>query len=264
MDVLLVGCGHLGQALLRRWLEKIPGLNFSVIKPTPLPDDLAAHKQVRWHAALPGNLQQPQAIIYAIRPQIMTETLPAYRRLAQQATNISVAAGWTIQKLAARLGDGAIIRTMPNVPAQIGQGMTPMFANAACDAASRRIAEDLFRAAGLIAWLEIESHMDIATAVSGSGPAYLYLLTAAMEATGASLGLPPATAALLARTTVRGAANYMEHTGQNAEALYKAMQLPGGTTEAALHRLLNDMGLPKAIGDAITLATARAGQIGAS
>ncbi|MGB4101760.1 MAG: pyrroline-5-carboxylate reductase [Alphaproteobacteria bacterium] len=264
MDILLVGCGHLGQALLRRWLEKIPGLNFTVIKPTPLPDDLGTQRHVRWLSALPPDLPQPQAIVYAIRPQIMADTLPAYRALAQRATNISVAAGWTIQKLAAQLGDGAIIRTMPNVPAQIGQGMTPMCANAACDPAARRIAEDLFRAAGTTVWMETESHMDIATAVSGSGPAYLYLLTAAMEAAGISHGLPPATAALLARTTARGAANYMEHSGQTAEALYKAMLLPGGTTEAALQRLLNDSGMPTIVGDAIALATARARQIGAA
>ena len=263
MHILLVGCGHLGQALLRRWLEKNPDLRFTVIKPTPLPDDLAVARHVTWHPALPGDLPQPQAIIYAIRPQIMAETLPTYRTLAQRATSISVAAGWTIQKLAARLGDGAIVRTMPNVPAQIGQGMTPMFANAACGDAGRRIAEELFRAAGIFVWLDEEKHIDIATAVSGSGPAYLYLLTAAMETAGTALGLPPATAALLARTTVRGAANYMVHSGQDAEALYKAMLLPGGTTEAAMHRLLNGYGINSAVSDAIVLATARAGQIGA-
>ena len=264
MHILLVGCGHLGQALLRRWLEENTDLHFTVIKPSPLPDDLAVAKRVTWHPTLPDNVAAPRAIIYAIRPQAMAELLPAYRALALPATNISVAAGWSTQKLAAYLGPGAIVRTMPNVPVQIGQGMTPMFANAACNAEDRRIAEDLFRAAGIFVWLDEEKHIDIATAVSGSGPAYLYLLTAAMAEVGTALGLPAATATLLARTTMRGAANYMVHTGQDAEALYKAMLLPGGTTEAAMHRLLAVNGIRSSISDAIICATARAGQINAS
>lgn len=264
MHVLLVGCGHLGQALLRRWLAENAALNFTIIKPSPLPDDLAISQRIVWHMTLPDNLASPDIIVYAIRPQLMAETLPQYRTLAQQATNISVAAGWSTQKIALHIGNAAIIRTMPNVPAQIGQGMTPMVANAACNIKNRAIAETLFRAVGAFVWLDDEAQIDIATAVSGSGPAYVYLLTAAMAAVGTELGLSPATATTLARATVRGAANYMAQSDQNAETLYKAMLLPGGTTEAAMRRLLAPNGLGAVMRDAITKATERARQIGAA
>lgn len=262
MHVLLVGCGHLGQALLRRWLNENTDLHFTIIKPSPLPDDCAVSQRIVWHTALPDNLASPDVIIYAIRPQLMAETLPQYRVLAQRATNISVAAGWSTQKIALYIGDAAIIRTMPNVPAQIGQGMTPMVANATCDDGDRAIAEALFRAVGAFVWLDDEAQIDIATAVSGSGPAYVYLLAAVMTAVGTELGLPPDTAATLARATVRGAANYMVQSGETAETLYKAMLLPGGTTEAAMRRLLASDGLGTVMREAIIQAARRARQIG--
>lgn len=261
--ILLAGCGHLGQALLRRWLGADEKFKFTVIKPTSLPEEFSGNSRVVQHTRLPPELPPPGAIIYAVRPQQLPAVLPDYAALAAGCVNISVAAGWTIAKLARYLGAVAIIRTMPNVPAQIGQGITPMMANAACDGRARGLAEALFGAAGETLWLDDEAMLDPATALSGSGPAYVYLLTAAMEESGVKLGLTPAAAALLAQATVRGAANYMAQSGQSAEMLMRAMLLPGGTTEAAMQRLLADDGMKRLLHEAMQRASARAQEIGA-
>lgn len=261
MHLLLVGCGHLGQTLLRRWLQQDAALRFTIIKPTPLGPEFSAPR-VAWHSALPVLDGAPDAIFYALRPQQMAAVLPAYAALAQGAVNISVAAGWTLAKFAGYLGQAPLVRTMPNLPAQIGQAITPAIANAHCDAKGKKLAEHLFGMAGSLAWLDDEGQMDAATALSGSGPAYVFLLAAAMRESGIRLGLSAGVATALARATVRGAGNYLAEPGMDIATLYQTMLLPGGTTEAALERLLREDGMGRLLDEAMALAARRAGAIG--
>jgi len=260
MHLLLVGCGHLGQTMLRRWLECDENLRVTIIKPTPLNgfDD----PRLTTHSSLPPDTGQPDVIIYAVRPQQLAAVLPAYRALAADALNISVAAGWSLAKFAVYLGNAALVRTMPNLPAQIGQAITPAIANAACSSTAKQQAEHLFNMIGKLVWLEDEAQMDAATALSGSGPAYVFLLASAMRAAGIQLGLSDTLATELTRTTVQGAANYLAQSQHDLATLYQTMLLPGGTTEAALTRLLASDGLPALMQEAMQLAAKRAGEIG--
>lgn len=261
MRLLLVGCGHLGQTMLQRWLAESPALDCTIIKPTPLPPAFAG-KRLAWHAALPAELPQPDVILYAVRPQQLLAVLPAYRALAASALNISVAAGWTLAKFTPHLGDVRLVRTMPNLPVQIGQGVTPAVANAACTAADRAATEQLFNRLGNLVWLESEQQMDAATALSGSGPAYVFYLAAAMREAGIALGLSPELATALARATVQGAGNYLAQPGQDIASLYRTMLLPGGTTEAAFTRLAAADGLQSLMTEAMQRAADRAAAIG--
>lgn len=261
MHLLLVGCGHLGQTMLRRWLALDQELRFTIIKPTPLGEEFG-HANIAWHATLPTGLSKPHAILYAVRPQQLAQVLPTYRDIAQDTTNISVAAGWSLAKFALFLGDAPLIRTMPNLPSQIGQGITPAIASAACDAAARQTAERLFGLLGQLAWLETEAQMDAATALSGSGPAYVFLLAAAMREAGIKLGLGAALATDLSRATVQGAGNYLAQPGMDIATLYRGMLLPGGTTEAAMTRLLADDGMTAMLQEAMRRAVEKAREIG--
>ncbi|MBP7252544.1 MAG: pyrroline-5-carboxylate reductase [Alphaproteobacteria bacterium] len=263
MRLLLVGCGHLGQTMLRRWLVQNPDLNCTIIKPSPLPAEFTG-KNLAWHTTLPADAPQPDIILYAVRPQQLADVLPAYRNLAVQALNISVAAGWPLAKFTPHLGAVRLVRTMPNLPAQIGQGVTPAIANAQCTAADRSTTNQLFSMIGRVVWLEAEQQMDAATALSGSGPAYVFYLAAAMREAGIALGLSAELASDLARATVQGAGNYLAEPDMDIATLYRAMLLPGGTTEAAFTRLLATDGLQPIILEAMQRAAARAAAIGKS
>lgn len=263
MHLLLVGCGHLGQTMLRRWLKQDQVLHFTIIKPSPLGAEFASPR-IAQHSVLPATLGKPDAIIYAVRPQQLAAVLPAYRAVAATTLNISVAAGWTLAKFAPHLGEARLVRSMPNLPAQIGQGITPVFGNAACAAQDRTLATHLFDMIGETVWLESEAQMDAATALSGSGPAYVFLLAATMREAGIKLGLSEQLATALSRATVQGAGNYLAQPDMDIATLYRSMLLPGGTTEAAMTRLLAEDGLMALLQDAMTRAAARAAAIGKS
>lgn len=261
MHLLLVGCGHLGQTMLRRWLACDPKLRVTVIKPTPLGVEFQ-QANIAWHVALPHDLSKPDAVLYAVRPQQLAQVLPDYRGIAQGRANISVAAGWTLAKFAPFLGNAPLIRTMPNLPAQIGQAITPAIANAACGTAERQLAEHLLGMIGQLVWLEQEAQMDAATALSGSGPAYVFLLAAAMREAGIKLGLSEDLATTLSRATVQGAGNYLAQPDMDIATLYRTMLLPGGITEAAMTRLLADDGMSALLAEAMRRAAEKAGEIG--
>jgi pyrroline-5-carboxylate reductase len=257
-NLLLVGCGHLGQALLRRWLAAGAEFNFTVIKPTPLPPEFSS-PHLRW-LQQPSQLEtQPDVILYAVRPQQLSALLPAYQPWAAKALNIAVAAGWPMQRYAALLGeDCALIRTMPNLPAQIGQGVTPSIANAACSATHHQIAETLFTQVGQIFWLKDEAQMEAATALSGCGPAYLFLLAASMRQVGIELGLPDQLALDLTRGTLQGAGNYLAASVLDPETLCRNVQSPNGATAAAMTRLISDQGMLPMMRDGMKRAADRA------
>ena len=175
--------------------------------------------------------------VLAVKPQVMKTVCESLAPLAQAGRPlvVSIAAGLTAGQIDGWLGGGqAVVRTMPNTPSLLGAGATGLFANERVDAAGREAAESLMKAAGLTAWIPDEALMDAVTAVSGSGPAYVFLMAEAMQAAGEAQGLAPGTARTLVLQTILGAARMLSETGEDAATLRKRVTSPGGTTQAAI------------------------------
>src|SRR5438067_875921 len=191
--LLLVGCGQMGSAMLRGWLARDVAAGFIAIEPAGLPSSFADATSIAWHAAaeeLPDDLT-PDAVVFAVKPQIINDVLPAYRRWVRpQTLFLSIAAGITISGIARHLGEAAIIRTMPNTPAAIGRGITVACANPLVTPEQRGLCEALLAAIGESAWVEDEALLDPVTAVSGSGPAYVFLLIEALAEAGGGCHWP--------------------------------------------------------------------------
>jgi pyrroline-5-carboxylate reductase len=261
--LLLVGCGKMGGALLRGITSSRFASEIAVIEPSaPPPDDV--QKNVIWRSS-PEALAPafaPDAVIVAVKPQSIAEALPPYARFTK-AVFLSIAAGTTIAKLAEVLRNpaAAIVRTMPNLPASIGQGMTAAVANAHVTEAQRALCDKILRAVGAVAWIEDEALMDAAMAVSGCGPAYVFALCEAMAKAGESLGLPADLSSHLARQTVIGSGALLAEAAESAEDLRRSVTSPKGTTEAALAWLLGDDGLNGLMLDAMSAAAARAKEL---
>jgi pyrroline-5-carboxylate reductase len=235
--LLLVGCGKMGQALLQGWLDRDSARTISVIDPAPAYSDNHAVSFYRSPADLPPTAGF-DAIVIAVKPQQLAATLPHYRKFSDSLF-ISIAAGQTLHTLASLLAPTtAIVRSMPNLPASIGQGMTVATANPQVSATQQQLTTHLLSAVGRVAWIDDECLLDAVTALSGSGPAYLFALTEAMARAGEQLGLPASLAADLARQTVIGSAALLQRAELTPAALRAAVTSPGGTTEAALEILL--------------------------
>jgi pyrroline-5-carboxylate reductase len=262
--LVLVGCGQMGSAMLRGWLTRAVSSNFIVIEPAGLPAAFAEAKNVAWHAAseeLPDALT-PAAVVFAVKPQMINEVLPAYRRWVRpQTLFLSIAAGITVGGIAHHLGDAAIIRTMPNTPAAIGRGITVACANPQVTPEQRQLCEALLAAIGESAWVEDEALLDPVTAVSGSGPAYVFLLIEALAEAGEHAGLPADLALRLARETVAGSGELARLSQGDPARLREAVTSPGGTTRAALDVLMAKDGLPRLLDRAVAAATKRSREL---
>ena len=262
--LVLVGCGQMGSAMLRGWLARGAAAKFIVIEPAGAPAELAAAAGVTSHRSadeLPDQLT-PDAVVFAVKPQIIDEVLPAYRRWARpQTLFLSIAAGITIAGISRHLGDAAIIRTMPNTPAAIGRAITVACANPRVTAGQRRLAEALLAAIGDSAWVEDEALLDAVTAVSGSGPAYVFLLIEALAEAGERVGLPSDLALRLARETVAGSGELARLSPDSPARLRENVTSPGGTTRAALDVLMADDGLARLLERAVAAATARSREL---
>lgn len=200
----------------------------------------------------------PEAIILAVKPQLMATTVPAYAEAARKAMVISIAAGTSIESLRLWLGKTpSIVRAMPNLPASIGKGISAAFATGGTTAPQRLLAETLLEAVGDMVWLDGEELLNAVTAVSGSGPAYVFLLAEALAAAAERVGLAPEVANLLARKTIEGAAALLSQSGSSASDLRKSVTSPGGTTEAALKILMADARFEQLLSDAVAAATSR-------
>jgi pyrroline-5-carboxylate reductase len=258
--LILVGCGKMGTAMLRGWLAGGAAAGFVVVEPAGPPAELAGAPGTSWQRTpdtLPPELA-PAAVVFALKPQILDDALPAYRRWVRQETLfLSIAAGKTMAGIARRLGPAALVRAMPNTPAAIGRGITVACANPQVSAPQRRFCERLLAAIGESAWVEDEALMDAVTAVSGSGPAYVFLLIEALTRAGAQVGLPEELALRLARSTVAGAGELARQSPESPARLRADVTSPGGTTEAALAVLMGADGLEPLIGRAVAAATAR-------
>lgn len=253
--VTLVGCGRMGGALLRGWIASGMTARFCVVEPAGLPDDLK-NAPVTYCTTPP---RDSDVIVLAVKPQVMDQVCAGITP-GPQTLVLSIAAGKRMAAFETLFGaDRAIIRAMPNTPAAIGRGITVAVPNAYVTPAQKTLADALLQAGGAVEWIDDEGLMDAVTALSGSGPAYLFHLIEAMTRGGTANGLPPALAARLARATVIGAAALAEaDPASDAAALRRAVTSPGGTTEAALNVLMDEKdGLPPLIERAITAATDR-------
>jgi pyrroline-5-carboxylate reductase len=204
----------------------------------------------------------PAAVILAVKPQMAGEALPGYARFAGAAVFISIMAGKTVHAMSGLLGQGvAVVRAMPNTPAAVRQGFTVAFAGARVSPAERDLANDLLTAIGEIAWVEDEALLDPVTAISGGGPAYVFLLTELMEQAALAQGLPAPLARQLARQTVIGSAALLAASPEDAAELRIAVTSPNGTTERALKVLRKDDAWPQTFAAAIQAATERSREL---
>jgi len=258
--LLLVGCGRMGSALLRGWRASGVASRFLVVEPADVPLGLVAAAEVAWHRE-PDTLPRqviPEAVVFAVKPQAVDAVLPIYRRWVDPATVfLSIVAGKTLKGLARHLGHAALVRTMPNLPAAIGRGFTVACGNALVTPDQRQLCDALLAAVGESAWINDEALLDAVTAVSGSGPAYVFLLIEALARAGEREGLPADLALRLARSTVAGAGALAQLSDEGPAQLRESVTSPGGTTQAALDLLMAADGLETLLARAVTAAAAR-------
>ncbi len=262
--LLLIGCGKMGGAILRGVSAAQMASEVVVIEPSVQPDDLKQIPNLLWKNSVEevATTYSPHVILIAVKPQVIAEVLPVYARY-KTAVFLSIAAGISLQKLTHILknSSAAIVRTMPNLPASIGQGMTVAIANVHASDQQKNICDGILRATGATTWIDNEGLMDAVTALSGSGPAYVFALCEAMAAAGEKLGLTQEMAAKLARQTVVGSAALLAQSLEGAEALRRAVTSPKGTTEAALTHLLGEHGLHELLLTSMAAATKRSKEL---
>lgn len=254
--------GALLEGLIARGLDP---RRVRVQDPAP-PADVAALLAGHGLAAEPridALSEPPGVIIAAVKPQVMDAVFPPAAKLAGPGTLVvSIAAGRTLASFEAHLGKGAaVVRAMPNTPAAIGRGITVCVANARVTPAQRQLCEALMAAVGEVAWVENEAMMDAVTAVSGSGPAYVFLLAEALEKAAGAAGLDPDLAKRLARATVSGSGELLAQSGIDAAVLRQNVTSPGGTTAAALSVLMADGGLEDLLRKAVLAGEGRSREL---
>lgn len=264
--VLLIGAGRMGGALIKGWIGTGKFSAIHVVEPSPAPEIqlLARDKAIHLHGAFASDIPDVAAIVLALKPQVLKAESGLLAALGKRdALVLSIAAGVTTAALAAGLGSKArLVRAMPNTPGAIGKGITVLYAAAGLAAADRARAENLMAALGQTLWLTDEKLMDAVTAVSGSGPAYIFLLVEALATAARAQGLDEATAEKLARATVAGAGALLDADSRAASLLRKDVTSPGGTTEAALNVLMAPDGLEALMKRAIDAATKRGKELG--
>ncbi|MBP0462472.1 pyrroline-5-carboxylate reductase [Roseomonas sp. PWR1] len=262
-DLLLIGCGKMGGAMLSGWLER--GLTRAVVVEPHAPAAAAFAGRatiVADAAGIPADFR-PAAVILAIKPQEAPASLPAFARFAAQgALFVSIMAGRSVASMRAALGqDAAVVRAMPNTPAAVRQGFTAAFAAPGVTPAQKALADALLQAVGEVAWVDEEDQINPVTAVSGGGPAYVFLLAEVLEKAAIEQGLPADLARRMARATVAGSGALLAASPQDAADLRRAVTSPKGTTERALGVLMAPEAWPELMSKAIAAATDRAREL---
>jgi pyrroline-5-carboxylate reductase len=261
--VALVGAGKMGGAMLEGWLALgLEPAQALVIDPAPSPEIsvLAGRGVVINPPRHPA--PKAQVVVVAVKPQVAAVVLPSIASLVGDDTVVvSVMAGKTLGFLETALPGAALVRAMPNTPAAIGRGITVAVPNKKVTAAQKKIANDLLAATGAVEWIEDESLMDAVTAVSGSGPAYIFHLAEALAKAGVVAGLPPQLAETLARATVAGSGELLHRSPHHPAILRQNVTSPGGTTAAALNVLMAPDGLEALMTRAVTAATKRSREL---
>lgn len=266
-NVLLVGGGKMGSAMLRGWLSNgLEQQRVRVIEPAA-----AVAKAIRneLSVSVVPDIEDldpkfsADVIIFAVKPQGMDKIVPNYAKIAQAgAVTLSIAAGRTIAFLEKHLGsNNSIVRTMPNTPAAIGRGITAACPNPYVTDDQKRSCNTLLKAMGEVVWISNEDHIDPVTAISGSGPAYVFLLIECLVLAGRTQGLSEDVAGKLAVATVAGAAELALKSEEDATTLRRNVTSPGGTTAAALDVLMAENGLEPLMLQAIQVATTRSREL---
>lgn len=260
LPLVLIGAGRMGAALLRGWLNAAPARPIAVIEPSPSEDILALAAEGR---ILLNPAPAPAGVLaLAVKPQQFAGLAePARLFVAPQTLVVSIMAGVRTAQLSRRLETSRVIRAMPNTPGSIGRGITVFSAQAGLADADLDAARALLAPLGEVHGPVDESLMPAVTALSGSGPAYLFLLAETMAQAGEAEGLPGPLARRLARRTVEGAAALMAASGDDPEILRRAVTSPGGTTQAALDILMNTGGMAQLLEEALRAAAARDRQL---
>lgn len=260
--ILLLGGGKMGGAMLAGWREL--GLQPSVvIDPAPAAAALAGPgiTVVASADAVPSGFS-PAAVVLAVKPQQAGAALPALARYGAGAVMLSIMAGRTVSGLQELLGQGVpIVRAMPNTPAAIRQGITVACPGPGVTALQRSLCDRLLASVGEVAWVDDERLIDAVTAVSGGGPAYVFLLAELMERAALEQGIPAALARQMARVTVAGSGALLAASTEDAAQLRINVTSPGGTTERALAVLMADDGWPASMSRAIEAATRRSREL---
>lgn len=262
-NILLVGCGKMGGALLRRWQELTLYKDICIVEPGPI--NVLAAKQVQTFDKIPPAFK-PNVIVMAIKPQIMPDVTKLYKDYAAQgALILSIAAGMPVKFFERELGrKAAVVRAMPNTPASIGQGISVACPNHNVTKTQKALATKLLGSVGEVMWVEDEKLLNPVTALSGSGPAYVFLLIEALTAAGRKIGLDAKMAERLARQTVIGsAALAADSSNVSAAKLRQNVTSPNGTTAAALQVLMQDDALQKLFEKALAAASRRAEELSA-
>lgn len=266
--LVLAGCGNMGYAMLSGWLKsgKLAPSAVFVVEPNAELRQRAATLGCGT-AAEAGDIPAdavPELVVVAVKPQVIRDVTAAYKRFGDgRTTFVSVAAGTPAATFEAILGDRApIVRCMPNTPAAIGKGMMVVFSNRLVSDDTRRVVADLLSASGEVTTIEDEGLMDAVTAVSGSGPAYIFHFIEALTVAAEKAGLPAPTARLLAKQTVYGAASLAIESDEEPGVLRQQVTSPNGTTAAALAVLMGEDRLTNLLTEAVEAARLRSIELG--
>lgn len=263
--LVLIGAGKMGGAMLVGWLKAgVDPKQVVALDPSP-PAEVANLLQARGirHNPPISSISNAEVLLAAVKPQVMDEVLtPLHGLGAAKPLILSIAAGKTIASFERHFGaDAAVIRTIPNTPAAVGRGITAMASNRNVTAQQMDLAEQLLSSIGEVVRVEDEALIDAATAVSGSGPAYVFYLTECLAAAAEAAGLPPDVAVKLARATVSGSGELMRSSGIDAATLRQNVTSPKGTTYEALHVLMADNGMKPLMIEAVKAAARRSREL---
>jgi pyrroline-5-carboxylate reductase len=267
-EIAFIGGGNMARSLVGGLLARgwTPGKVHVADPYAPTREALAAEFGVVVHAVNVEAASRAGVWVLAVKPQMLHSVAAALAELAQRRRPllVSIAAGITTEQLSRWFGgDMAVVRTMPNPPALLGAGATGLYANAAASAQQRALAESLLATAGITVWVGDEADMDTVTALSGSGPAYLFLLAEAMQAAAEAQGLSPEAARALTLQTIHGGARMLLESGEDAATLRRRVTSPDGTTQAALESF-EACGFREVVARAIAAATRRGGELSAA
>ncbi|MFH1186012.1 MAG: pyrroline-5-carboxylate reductase [Chloroflexota bacterium] len=262
--ISLIGPGAMGEAVIAGTLRR------KLVRPADLTaagprDERLAELQKKYGIETTTNnsaaVQRADVVVIAVKPQRLTEVIKGLRGIRAEALVLSVVAGASLKKLAAGLKHKAIVRSMPNTPAQIGEGITVWTASHETTTAQRELARQILEALGEQVFVEDESYLDMATALSGNGPAYVFLFTEALIDAGVHMGLPRRIAEALVLQTLKGSAAYYQRAPQHPAALRNQVTSPGGTSAEALY-YLEKAGFRSAISRAVWAAYQRSLELG--
>ncbi|MCB1484571.1 MAG: pyrroline-5-carboxylate reductase [Hyphomicrobiaceae bacterium] len=266
--VLLAGAGKMGAAMLSGWLARgLDPSNVIIQEPNIAGEaaELAKRHNIAVYPSVPALPAPPAVIVAAVKPQVMDAVFPPLGKLAGPGTVVlSIAAGKSIASFEKHLKPGVgVVRAMPNTPAAIGRGISGAVANTHVSAAQKATCDALLSAVGEVVWVDDESLIDAVTAVSGSGPAYVFLLAECLAEAGRAAGLDATLAMQLARATVTGAGELMHRSPLPAATLRQNVTSPGGTTAAALNVLMRTPGgLQDLMTEAVAAAKERGRELG--